>query len=128
MLHPALHLLATRPHWLAEHGEAYAQLAAAELGQAAAAWRRSAVLAAASLLAASVGLGLAGVALMLWAVMPAVPAQTAWLLWATPAVPLALAVIGALALRSPSGTPAFACLREQLQADADLLRTAGAPA
>ena len=30
MLHPVIHVLATRPLWLAEHAEAYSELAAAE--------------------------------------------------------------------------------------------------
>lgn len=126
MLHPALHLLATRPQWLAEHAEAYAELATAELGDAATAWRRSALLGAASLLAAAVAVGLGGVALMLWATTPELPPRTAWLLWATPALPLGLALIAVLVLRSTPRGQAFVCLRQQLQADMALLRAVGA--
>jgi hypothetical protein len=122
VLHPALHLLATRPQWLAEHAEAYADLAAAEFGDAAGAWRRAALLGAATVCALGVAATLAGVALMLWAVMPTLPPQTAWLLWATPALPLAAAGLGAGALRWRRRAEAFVVLREQLQLDMALLR------
>lgn len=128
MLHPALHLLATRPQWLAEHAEAYAELASAELGEAAAAWRRSALLGAATLLAATVAAGLGGVSLMLWAVTPELPPQTAWLLWATPALPLVLALVGVWVMQSKRRGQAFIVLRQQLQADMALLRAMGASA
>ena len=56
MLHPLLRLLATRPHWLAEHAEAYAELVAAEAGAAALAVRRSVLLGAVMLSGAGVAM------------------------------------------------------------------------
>lgn len=127
MLHPVLHLLATRPQWLAEHAEAYAELAAVELGDAASAGRRSVLLAGAALCAGGVAATLAGVALMLWAVTPGLPTHTAWLLWATPALPASLALLAVLAQRRRRPAERFVELRRQLQADLALLREAGGP-
>lgn len=126
MLHPALHLLATRPQWLADHADAYAELAAAEFGDAAGGWRRSLVLGAATVCALGVAACLAGVALMLWAVTPVLPPHAAWLLWATPALPLALAVATLVAQRWPRRAEPFVTLRQQLQLDMAMLREMGA--
>ena len=73
MLNPWLRLLATHPHRLVEHAEAYAGLAACEARTASAAWARRALLygvAAAGLVLTAM---LGGVALMLCAVVA--PAQ-----------------------------------------------------
>lgn len=127
MLHPVLHLLATRPQWLAEHAEAYAELAAVELGDAASAGRRSLLLGAAALCATCVAATLAGVAVMLWAALPEMPERARWLLWATPALPLGLALLALLAQRLQRPAEHFVDLRRQLQTDLALLRDAGAP-
>ncbi|CAD5365907.1 conserved hypothetical protein [Rubrivivax sp. A210] len=127
MLHPVLHLLATRPAWLAEHAEAYADLGAAELADASAQCTRVLLLGALSLCALGVAATLAGVALMLWALAPAMAERAAWLLLATPALPLALALAGLVAQRRAQRGPLFLLLRQQLQADLMLLREAGAP-
>jgi len=129
VLHPALHVLATRPLWLAEHAEAYTELAAAELADAAAQGRLAVLRAAVGLCALGVAATLAGVALMLWAVMPAAPASTAatWALWVAPAAPLPVALLAwALQHHARQGTP-FAVLRQQWQADMALLRSATSP-
>lgn len=127
MLHPAIHVLATHPLWLADHAEAYTELAAAELADAAAQGRLAVTRAVVGLCALGVSATLAGVALMLWAVLPAAPASTAWALWAAPAAPLAVAVlVWALQQRARQGTP-FALLRQQWQADMSLLRGTTSP-
>lgn len=126
MLHPALHLLATRPQWLADHADAYAELAAADFGDAASDWRRSLLLGAATVCALCVAACLGGVALMLWAVTPVLPPHASWLLWATPALPLALAGAALAAQRWPQRTEPFVMLRQQLQLDMALLREMGA--
>jgi hypothetical protein len=126
MLPPLMQLLALRPPWLAEHLAAYAELAAAECAEAAAAGRRRLALGLLTLGAVGVAATLAGVALMLWAALPTLPAQTAWLLLATPALPLAVALAGAVALRPGSPGGHFVVLRQQLQADLALLREAAA--
>jgi hypothetical protein len=125
-LHPVLHLLATRPQWLAEHAGAYGDLAAAELGDAAARSRRAVLLAAVTLSALAVSVTLAGVALMLWAVTPTLPADRAWLLLVTPALPLAVALVSVAVQRLGRRAELFPILRQQLQADLALLREAGA--
>ena len=127
MLHPVLHLLATRPQWLAEHAEAYVQLAAVELGDAAAWGRRTVLLGATALCAAGVAATLAGMALLLWAATPELPPRTAWLLWAVPSVPLVVAITATLAQRRGRPEERFVDLRRQLQADLALLREVGTP-
>lgn len=125
MLQALVHLLATRPRWLAAHAEAYAELGLAEAAEAATAWQRSLWLWAVMLCALAVSATLAGVALLLWAVMPAVPAATAWLLWATPLLPLVAVALAGAAHRHNRQAGRFACLREQWQADRSLLRELG---
>jgi uncharacterized membrane protein YqjE len=121
-----VHLLATRPQWLAEHAEAYGELAAAELSDAAAHGLRSLLLAAVALCALGVALTLAGMAAMLWAVTPLVPPASFWLLIATPALPLLVALACLLARRLAQRDDLFAVLVQQLRADLALLRQAGA--
>ena len=126
MLHPVLRLLATRPQWLAEHAEAYAELATAEAGAVALAARRSVVLGVTLLSALATATVLGGVAVMLWAVVPALPAANAWVLWAVPAVPLLVALVALVMQQSASNPGHFIVLRQQLQADLALMREANA--
>ncbi len=121
-MHPLLNLLATRPLLLAEHAQAYAELLAAELPRATAAFKRRALLLALALLGLLAALLLAGVALMLWAVLPALPMQAPWLLVVVPLLPAggALAcLIAGQARRDARGE-----LQRQLSADLALLREA----
>lgn len=67
--HPLLHLLLTQPRLLADHVEAYAELVATEIGNVSVAWKRRALLNAVALCCLGVAAVLAGVALMLWAVL-----------------------------------------------------------
>ena len=127
MPHPALHLLATHPQWLAEHAAAYAQLAGAELDDATSLWGRRLWLGGLTMCALMVAATLGGVALMLWAVTPELPAPRAWALLAAPALPLALAGVGWLALRRLRQGPLFFVLRQQWQTDAALLRQTAGP-
>jgi uncharacterized membrane protein YqjE len=126
VLNPALHLLATRPQWLAEHAEAYAELAAAEFSDAAGAARRALILGVLSLCLVLLALGLAGVSVMLWAVTPVLTERALWGLLATPAVPLVSALALLLMQQLASGSKPFNVLRQQLQADMKLLRQTGA--
>ena len=127
MLHPLLHLIATKPQLLADHAQAYAELAAVEVGEFSAAWRRRAVFFAVAAFFLGLALVLAGVAVLLWSVLPVAQMQAPW---ALVAVPLALAAIGAVCLlagRSNSQTSAFVTLREQMKADLLMLREVAAP-
>ena len=126
MLHPVLRLLATRPHWLAEHAEAYAELAAAEATVAALAARRSVLLIGTMVVGFSLATVLGGVALMLWAALASVPAATAWVLWAVPALPFAVAAVALVMQQAGGGQGNFVMLRQQLQADLALMREANA--
>ncbi|MBC8056366.1 MAG: hypothetical protein H7Y61_07285 [Rhizobiales bacterium] len=68
---------------------------------------------------------LAGVAVMLWAVMPTASMQAPWALIAAPAVPAIVAVICVLVARHRPND-SFAELKQQVAADLLLLREAGA--
>jgi uncharacterized membrane protein YqjE len=122
-----LHLIATKPQLLADHAQAYAELAAVEVGQFSAAWRRRALFLAISAFFLGLAGVLAGVAVMLWSVLPAAQMQAPW---ALVAVPVAVAAVGALCLlagRSQNQASAFATLREQVRSDLMMLRETGAP-
>lgn len=123
-MHPLFRLLADRPKLLAEHADAYAALIAAELPRISAACQRSALLGALALCSALAGATLAGVALMLWTVMPTLPAHAPWVLAAVPAVPLLAALGCAVAARSGRALEAVTRLREQVRADLAMLREA----
>ncbi len=114
---PLLRIMLDEPGLLTGYVSAYAQL----LKQDAAWWQSRQVrrlgylllLASAGLLA----LLFAGVALMLHAAT----ASGHWLLWAVPAVPLAVAMLAGWAYRrAPPTVPAFPRVREQLAQDMQL--------
>jgi uncharacterized membrane protein YqjE len=130
MLHALLHLFSTQPQALAEHAQAYADLFGDEFGQAKQALRRRLVLHAVVMCSVALGVGLAGVALLLWAVTPAAQIHSAWLLLCVPLLPLALALYcwrAAAASRSSDGA-FFANLRHQLATDRAMLVGATAAA
>lgn len=125
MIHPLIRLLATRPEVLAEHFGAYAQLASAEAGEAAAQWRRQVLIITAMVLLLTLGLGLAGTALLLLAAVPVNGMPAPWLLATVPLAPLALALGCWIALQQRPAGRSFAQLREQVALDAALLHDAG---
>ena len=125
-LQPLLHLLSAQPQLLVDHAKAYADLAADELGRSAALWKRRALLQAAALCAALVAAVLAGVALMLWSLVPASTVQSPWVLLATPLPPLALALICGWAGLGPVRANAWPGLRQQVKADLALWHEASA--
>lgn len=126
MAHPLLHLLALRPQLLADHAEAYGELARAELERLAAQWRQRALRGLVGLGALCVGTALAGVALMLWACLPALGAPAGWVLVTVPLPALAL---GLWCLFGPQAAApdkaAFSTLRTQLRTDLQLLQWGG---
>lgn len=126
-LQPLLHLLSAQPQLLVDHAQAYADLAADELGRSSARWKRRALLQAAALCAALVAAVLAGVALMLWSLVPATQLQSPWVLLATPLPPLALALCCGWAGLAPDRESAWPGLRRQFQADLALWHEASAP-
>lgn len=126
MIHPLLQLIATQPQLLADHAEAYAELMASEIGAVSAVWKRRAVLNAVALCCLVVAAILAGVALMLWAVIPAAQMQAPWVLIAAPLPPAAAALWCLMAARVQGGGGAFENLRRQLAADMVMLREVAA--
>lgn len=123
-LQPLLHLLRAQPQLLVEHAQAYADLAACELSRTAAMWKRRALLQAVALCSLLVGVILAGVALMLWSVVPAAQVHSPWALLATPLPPLVLALVCGWAGRGQGRESAWPGLRQQLNADLALWRAA----
>lgn len=126
MLHPLLHLIATQPHLLADHAQAYAELAAVEVGEFSAQWRRRAVLLTVAAFFMGLAVVLAGVAIMLWSVLPVSQMQAPWSLVAVPLVLLALSAVCLLAGRSQIKNTPFASLRQQVRADLLMLREVAA--
>lgn len=126
-MHPLLHLLASEPHLLADHVQAYGELAEAELERLSRVWKKRAVLGAAGAVLGLLALMTGGTALMLYGALPAGPMPAPWLLVA---VPLALAS-GSLAClwaaRSGAPVAAFAGIRHHIRADIAVLREASQP-
>ena len=123
---PLLNLIATRPQLLAEHAQAYAELVAAGLPRAAAAFKRQALLTAltaAGLLAATL---LAGVALMLWAALPALAMPAPWLLVVVPLLPALAGIACGMAARAPAEPKLLGELERQVSADLAMLRDVAA--
>jgi hypothetical protein len=121
-MHPLLQLIATKPQLLFDHVEAYGELVTSEARHISAVWKRRALLSGVALCSAGVGAVLAGVALMLWAVIPASQIQAPWALLVAPLLPLALAVACIAYSRRQSDDGAFNTIREQVNADLSMLR------
>ena len=123
MIHPLLRLIATQPHLLVEHAEAYAELASEEIGKTASAWKWRVVLSVAALFLIGVAAILAGVALMLWAVIPSTDIQAPWALVAGPLVP-AVVALGCLIKARQKPPSTFDVLKKQIRADLLMVREA----
>ncbi|MEO8082120.1 MAG: hypothetical protein ABI641_16410 [Caldimonas sp.] len=126
MIHPLLRLIATEPHLLGEHVEAYADLIGEEVGKVTTSWATRLGLYVGALCFTCIGLVLAGVALMLWATLPSSAFVAGWLLWVVPLVPLAGAAVCALTARSRPLGKAFDTVKQQLTADMAMLREVNA--
>jgi hypothetical protein len=125
MIHPLLRLVVSQPNLLADHADAYTGLVSDSIGRTAASLKQRAVLGAVALGLLVVAAVLAGVALMLWAVMPAANIQAPWALIAAPAVPALIAIACALvAKQKPADT--FAEVKRQFAADMVMLREVSA--
>ena len=122
--HPLLRMLAEQPQLLGEHLAAYAALLAAEGAAAVSATRRRVALQLIAAACGTLAVGLAGVALMLWAALSAdvFSSATGWVLFAVPAVPAGVGLWLWRAARPPAGSEAFAALKRQGAADLALLR------
>lgn len=122
MIHPLLHLIATKPHLLGDHVEAYTQLIGAELDKTTKRWISKVVYAVVALFLLSAGLIFIGVALMLWAVVPADQMNSPWLLIAVPVLPLLAGGFCLYKVQAEPGETAFGTVKEQINADLAMLR------
>lgn len=127
MIHPFFHLLVTQPNLIADHADAYAELVSAEIGTVSAAYKRKALLNAVQLCCLVVAAVLAGVAAMLWVVIPDVRMHALWTLLCIPLLPIAAALWCRVALRELGDGPPFAKVLLQLKADIAMLREASSP-
>ncbi len=122
-----LTLLVTQPQLLLDHAQGYAELVVQELGAARAVWRRSALLYVVALHSLSAAAILAGVALLLWAVIPGAQIHAMWALWCTPLLPFALGMACLRLVGRKTQVEPFAALHVQLLKDLAMLRDVGAP-
>lgn len=124
MLHPLIRLLATRPHLLAEHIGGYAHLLSVQVNDALTLAKVRTILLASLAAGAVIGTGLAGVAVMLVAVVPVAQMPAPWALAVAPALPLIGAAICWWLLQRQPEMLSLDVLRDQISADAALLREA----
>lgn len=128
LMHPLLRLITSRPLLLVQHAEAYAELVAAEMGAVSVVWKRRILLNGVALCCLGVAAILAGVSLMLWAVIPAPQIHSVWALLVAPLVPAVLAATCLLLARQRAdGGAAFDRVREQVKADLAMLRAVNDP-
>jgi uncharacterized membrane protein YqjE len=128
MIHPLLHLVATKPHLLSDHVHAYSELISAEVGKTTKRWVSTAVLYGAAAFLLLLGLIFSGIALMLLAIVPPDDMYAPWLLIAVPLVPLAAGVFCFFKAKADPKETAFQTIKEQLKTDAAMLREVGAAA
>lgn len=127
-IHPLLRLIATKPHLLGDHVEAYTELIGAEVEKTSKRWVSRAVYYAAAAGLLFFGIVFTGVALMLWAVVPSDNMNMPWLLVVVPLVPL---VGGGFCFFRASAEPqqsAFDTVKQQFSADLAMLREVSAAA
>lgn len=122
MLTPLFRLMATRPQLLAEHAEAYGELALLEFREASALWQRRALFKGLGWSSLIVALLLAGVAGLLAAALPPTGMPAPWALIAIPLLPAVVGVACLMAAGPAAQMGSFHRLRQQLQADRRLLR------
>lgn len=119
MLHPVFTTFIKRPDLVADHVTAYVELVQHEASGMGADWVKRGVAWAMAAFGALLFLVLAGVALMLGAVL-----QFHWMLLAVPGVVLLLTLIALARARTPQRQERFQELKAQLQSDAQALREA----
>jgi peptidoglycan/LPS O-acetylase OafA/YrhL len=122
MVHPIFSVLITKPELVMEHVAGYASLMREEASSVGKEVAKRAVAWAVTLFSLLVFLILAGVAAMLGAIH----AEFHWALVVVPAIVLAIAVAAFMAARKPLPEKAFAELKQQLDADAQALRSISA--
>lgn len=126
MIHPLLHLIATKPHLIGDHVEAYAELVGAEVSKTSQMWTARIAYYLVALFLLSAGLVFVGMALMLWAVVPPGNMNSPWLLVVVPLAPLVAGAFCFLRARSVPDESAFETVKGQLSADFAMLREVSA--
>lgn len=126
-MHILLKLLLARPQLLADHAQAYAELMAAEFGDASAALMRRLIVGGAGLLCLLVAAILAGVALLLCAVTTDAQMQAPWALIVVPLVPFVASLACMAWIFAQHPLRPLVHLRSQARADLDMLRESSAP-
>jgi len=126
MIHPLLHLIATKPQLLGDHVHAYTDLIGAEVGKTSKMWISRAVYLGAAAFMLLLGLVFVGIALMLWAVVPTDDMNAPWLLVVVPLVPIVGGVFCYFRSKTDQKQAAFDTIKQQLQADMDMLREVSA--
>lgn len=115
------------PELLRSHAQGYADLASEELTQLACQLKNRLLLWLWGVFSLLLGLGLGGVAVLLWSALPELNPQRSWVLLA---LPLSLCLLGLTLARSASlqkMTPLFPKLRHQLLLDKLNLQQATKP-
>ena len=126
MIHPLLRLIATEPHLLGDHVEAYAELVGDEVSKASTGWVTRIGLYAAAAMMLGICLVLAGASVLLWAALPTAIHTAPWAMVVTPLVPLVVAVACVVMARSKPTQSGFDTVRRQLSADMAMLREVSA--
>jgi len=127
-IHPLLHLVASQPHLLGDHVEAYSELIGAEVQKTTKSIISRAIYWGVALFLVVMGLLFTGVALMLWAVVPGDSMNAPWLLVAVPVVTLAIGAFCAFRAKAQTAESAFGTIKQQLNADMAMLREVSAAA
>jgi peptidoglycan/LPS O-acetylase OafA/YrhL len=122
LIHPLFRLIASRPHMIADHVEAYSDLVADEMSALAAGWKRRAILGIVALACAAVAIGLGGIAIMLWAAIPTEDMPAPWVLLLVPGLPLLGAVGCIIGILVSANDHGFKTIRDQFAADVAMLR------
>lgn len=121
MFHPIFSVLIKQPDLVVEHLSAYAALAKEEAGSTGTDLAQRLLAWAIVLVASSVFLTLAGVAVMLGVMLD----RFNWALVLVPGFMIALALVASVSARKPMPPNRFAELKKQIDADVNALRAAG---
>jgi hypothetical protein len=126
MIHPLFRLIAAEPQMVADHLGGYCELFGDELRSLTNRWTRRLVLQISAALLLTLGLGLAGVSVLLWAVSAPQVVHASWALVVVPLVPLACGLLCGLSARDDAAAEGFATMRRQIDADVQMLRASRA--
>lgn len=125
MIQKLLHLIATKPHLISGHVEAYSALISAEIDKTSKRWVSRVVYGAVALFLLATALTFVGVALMLWALVPGEDMHMPWLLVVVPVLPLLAGVFCVYKAKEPAES-ALETVKGQINADLAMLRQVNA--